>query len=63
MLTGTTTPSLREFGSNNNEGVLHIPQSSWSRRFRYFSVISKTLVGSGVLPLCRGYISVLDSQS
>ena len=27
-LTGTTTPSLSEPGSNGNEGALHIPQSS-----------------------------------
>ena len=51
-LSGTTTPGRSEPGSDGNEGVLRIPQSSsiyWSLTIRLFSVISRTHVG-GVLP-------------
>ena len=48
-LTGTTTPCQSWSRSNGNEGVLHIPRTS-SLTIRLFSVTSKTLVGSRVIP-------------
>ena len=57
-LSGATTPSQSGPGSDGNEGVLHIPQSL---NIRLFSVISRTLVGEGVLPLCRGAVHVFYS--
>ena len=48
-LSGATTPGLSWPGSNGNEGVLCIPQSSrphyWSLTIILFSVISRTLIG------------------
>ena len=46
-LSGTTTPGQSGPGSNGNEGVVHIPQSSrtGASPIRWFSVISRPLVG------------------
>ena len=66
-LSGATIPGQSGPGSNGNEGVLHIPQSSsitWNLTIRLFSVIPRTLVGEGgFLPLCRGAIGVFYSPS
>ena len=39
------------------------PQHCWNLTIRLFSVISRTLVGRGVLPLCRGAVSVFYSPN
>ena len=52
--------------SNGNEEVLHIPQISsitWASPSDFFGVISRTLVGGGVLPLCRDAVSVFNGAS
>ena len=45
--------------------ALHSPKSQhhWNLTIRLFSVISRTLIGGGVLPLCRGSVSVFYSPS
>ena len=58
-ISGATTPGQSGPGNDGKKGVLRIPQSS---SCRLFSVISRTLVG-GVLPLCRGAVSVFYSLS
>ena len=48
ILSGATTLGQRRPGSNGNEGVLHIPQSSsitWNPTIRFFSVLSRTPIG------------------
>ena len=55
-LSGATTPGQSRPGSDGNEGVLWIPQSS------SINVISRMLVG-GVLHLCRGAVGVFYSPS
>ena len=50
-------------GSNDNKGVLRIPQSL-GLTIRLFSVISKTLVMKGaVLPICRDEVGVFYSTN
>ena len=54
-LSSTTSPGQSGPGSEDNEGVFHVPQSSriiGASPFWLYSVISKTLVGE-VLSLCR----------
>ena len=65
-LSSATTLSPSGPGSNGNEGVLHIPpklQHYWSLTIRLFSVIYRTLIGGGVLPLCREAVSIFYSLS
>ena len=49
ILSGATTPGRNWFGSNRNEEVLHIPQSStdWSLTIRCFIFMNRALVGVG----------------
>ena len=51
ILTGTTTPGQSKTKSNDNYGIFYIPPKfqDLSLNIRWFSVISKTLVGRGVL--------------
>ena len=51
MLTSTTTLGQNSPGSNSNERILHIPQNS--RTTRWFSIVSRTLVGKGLTLLQR----------
>ena len=61
-LSGVTTLDQNRPGSNGNEGVLCIPQSSSITGL--FRVISKTLVGDGVgFLLCRDAVDVFYSPS
>ena len=65
-LSVATTPGQSGPGSNGNEGVLRIPQSSritGTSSSDFFIVISRTLVGEGVLPLCREAVGVFYSLS
>ena len=65
VLSGATTLGQSGSGSNGNEGVLYIPQSSsitGTSPLDFFSVIFWTLV-VGVLPLCRGEVYVFYSPS
>ena len=57
-LTCTTTPGQSGPGSNGNERILHIPQSSWSLTIRLVYVIFRTLKGSRVLALSRDAVGV-----
>ena len=43
---GAITQGQSEPGSEGNEGVLHVPQSSSNLTIRLFNVISWTLAGS-----------------
>ena len=54
-LLSAATPGQNGSGSNGNEGVFYIPQN-WSFTIRWFSIISWTCVGGGVLPFCSWYI-------
>ena len=64
-LSGTATPSQSGLGSDGNEGVLRIPQSSSIAG----TLPSDCLVSypghslGGVLPLCREAVSVFYSPS
>ena len=64
-LSGATTPGQSGPGSDGNEGVLRIPQSSSTAG----TSPSDCLVSypghsfGGVLPLCRGAVSVFYSLS
>ena len=63
-LTGITTPGQSGLGSNGNERVFHIPQISRTEAHHYqiqFSVISRTLLGEGVLLFCTDAVSVFSS--
>ena len=64
-LSGATTPGQSGPGSNGNEGVLRIPQSSsiagTSPSDCLVSYPGHSL--GGVLPLCRGAVSVFYSPS
>ena len=57
---GTTTLAQSWISSNSNEGVLHIPQNQ-NLTIRWFSVISRTLLGGGVLPLCWDAVGIFYS--
>ena len=63
MLSGATTPSESRPGSNANESVLHIPQSSRAGDIRYFNIIFWTLVVGGVLPLSRNEVWVFYTRN
>ena len=56
-----TQPNQTKPGSNGNEGVVHIRQSStdWSPAIRWFCVISKTLISKR----CRDAVCVFYSSS
>ena len=59
-LTGTTPPG--QCGPGSNKRALQLLQD-WSFTIRCFSVISKTLIREGVIPLCRDAVSVFYSPS
>ena len=65
-LSGATTPGQRGPGSDGNEEVLHIPQSSstavTSPSDCLMSYPGHSL-GGEVLPLCRGTVNVFYSPS
>ena len=63
-LSGATTPGQSGPGSNGNEEVLYIPQSSTDENLslRWFDVIYRTHLGE-VLPLCRDAVGVFYSPS
>ena len=63
---GAITPDQSEHRSNGNESVLYITQSSRPGRFSViglFSVISRKLVGDGVLHLCQDAVDEFYSPS
>ena len=61
-LSGATTPDQSGPGSNGNEG--DTPHSPKAQRFiRLFSVLSRTLIEWGRLPLCRDAVGVFYSHS
>ena len=66
-LSGATTPGQNGSGSNGNEEVLHIPQSSSitgaSPSDYLVSYIQDTRWGGGLLPLCRDAVGVFYSPS
>ena len=65
-LWGATTPDQSGPGSNGNEGVLHIPQSSSTAGTSLSDCLMSypgRSLGGGVLPLCRGAVSVFYSPS
>ena len=61
-LTGTTTLSQSGPESNDNEGVLHIPQSSKTEALPLDGNISRTLIGWGFLPLYRSVLCIFYPQ-
>ena len=63
-LTGTTNPGKSWSGSNANEGVLHLPQSSRTRASPSDGLVSyhDTLIG-GMFLICRDAISIFYSTS
>ena len=64
-LSGATTPDQSGPGSNGNEGVLRIPQSlsiAGTSPSDCLVSYNRILIG-GVLPLCRGTISVFNGPS
>ena len=64
-ISGATTPGQSGLGSDGNEGVLHIPQSSYVTRPSLsdcLSYIQDTNCGEAV-PLCRGAIGVVYSPN
>ena len=61
-LSGATTPSQRGHGSNGNEGVLRIPQSSSTAGTSLSDCLVWLVVG-GVLPLRRDAVGVFYSPS
>ena len=65
ILTDTTTPDQSGAGSNDNEGILHIPQSSMTGAIPSSDLVSynRTLVGGRILPLYRDAVNVFDSPS
>ena len=63
---GATTPDQSEPGSNGNEGVLCIPQSSSTAGTSpsdCLALYPGHSLGGGVLHLCRGAVSVFYSPS
>ena len=65
-LSGTTAPGQSGPGSNGNEGVLRIPQSSSIAGTSPSDCLVSYpghLLGGGVLPLCREVVSVFYSPS
>ena len=63
-LSGATTPGQGGAGSNDNEGVLQIPQISKARASLLDSLISYPGYSlSGVLPLCRDAVNVFYCPS
>ena len=64
-LSGVTTPSQSGPGSDGNEGILCIPQSSnitINLTIRLFSVISRILVEGSLTPLQRSSQCILQPQ-
>ena len=65
-ISGTTTPGQSGPGSDDNKGVLHIPQSSSITGTSPSDCLvsySRHSLGGGVLPLCRGAVSIFYSPS
>ena len=66
-LSGATTPGQSKPGSDSNERVLHIPQSSsitgTSPSGHLVSYPEHSLKRMGVLPLCRDTVGVFYSPS
>ena len=66
-LTGTTILGQSGPGTNDNKGVLHIPQSSITGTLLSDSLVSYSghvvVGGGGLLPLCRDAVSVFWSPS
>ena len=65
-LSGATTPGQSGPGSNGNEGVLHIPQSSsitGTPPSDHLVSYPGHSLGGGVLSRCRGAISVFYSPA
>ena len=62
-LSSVTTPSQSGRGSNGNDGILHVPQSSRIEASSSDCVVSYPghSLGVGVLPLCRDAVSVFYS--
>ena len=60
ILSGATTPGQSGSGSNGSEGVFRIPTAHGLEPHHQMqcSVLSKTLVGEDVLPLCRDAVGV-----
>ena len=62
-LTGPTTSGQSSPGSNGNEGVLHIPQSSRTEASSSDDLVSYSgHFLEGVLPLCRVAVGLFPSQ-
>ena len=64
-LSCATTPGQSGPGSDGNEGVLYIPpkhQHYWKLTIWLFCVINRAFIWGGVLPLCRGAVSVFYSS-
>ena len=66
-LTGTNISGQSALGSNDNEGVLHIPQNFMNGIFKSDGLVSypghSLATGEGFLPLCRDAISVFYRSS
>ena len=63
-LSKAATPVQSGSGSNGNEGVLHIPQSSSiTGTSPSYCLVSYSGHSGGGLPLCRDAVSVLYSPS
>ena len=62
-LSGATTPDQSGSGSNDNEGVFHVPQSfKIGASLRWFCIISGTL-GWRVLLLCRNAADIFTARA
>ena len=64
-LSGATTPAQSWPASNGNEGLLHIPQSPSFTHTSLLDCLAPYSVHSsaGVLPFCRGAVSVFCSPN
>ena len=62
--TGTSSSDQSWPGSNGNEGLLHIPQSSRTNRCSFVSYPGRSLgMRGGFLPLCKGEVGVFHSPN
>ena len=62
-LSGATTPGQSGPGSDGNEGVLRIPQSSSIAGISPSDCLGHSLGWGGVLPLCKEAVGVFYSPS
>ena len=62
-LTGITTPGQSETGDNDNEGLLHIPQSTRTGKSLLDGLVlyPGLFLMVGVLPLCRDTVGIFYS--